>query len=159
MAAFKDHFSGHAADYRAFRPSYPPELFAFLAAVDSVLARLQDEYVGSFWPPERAFVDAGYHTIPFAFEEIEKPAFEMAADWDLPTLTGYMNTWSAVKRFERANGFNPLDRLAHDLRAAWGDPAAARTVRWRFALRVGRVADDRGTTSRPEHAAVGIRLG
>src|SRR5271155_781134 len=32
-AAFKDHFSGHAADYRAFRPTYPPELFAFLASV------------------------------------------------------------------------------------------------------------------------------
>ena len=28
---FKDHFSGHALDYRAFRPAYPPELFAFLA--------------------------------------------------------------------------------------------------------------------------------
>ena len=32
-APFKDHFSGHAADYRAFRPTYPPELFAFLASV------------------------------------------------------------------------------------------------------------------------------
>ncbi|HJZ60047.1 MAG TPA: class I SAM-dependent methyltransferase [Gemmataceae bacterium] len=30
---FKDHFSGHAADYRAFRPVYPPGLFAFLASV------------------------------------------------------------------------------------------------------------------------------
>src|SRR4051794_13093173 len=30
---FKDHFSGHAADYREFRPAYPPELFAFLAGV------------------------------------------------------------------------------------------------------------------------------
>src|SRR5207248_5729715 len=29
---FKDHFSGHATDYRAFRPVYPPELFAFLAS-------------------------------------------------------------------------------------------------------------------------------
>lgn len=30
---FKDHFSGHATDYRAFRPDYPPDLFAFLASV------------------------------------------------------------------------------------------------------------------------------
>jgi SAM-dependent methyltransferase len=29
---FKDHFSGHAAEYREFRPAYPPELFAFLAS-------------------------------------------------------------------------------------------------------------------------------
>jgi SAM-dependent methyltransferase len=30
---FKDHFSGHAGDYEAFRPNYPPELFAYLARV------------------------------------------------------------------------------------------------------------------------------
>jgi SAM-dependent methyltransferase len=33
MSEFKDHFSGHAAEYREFRPAYPPELFAFLASV------------------------------------------------------------------------------------------------------------------------------
>ncbi len=32
-AGFKDHFSGHAADYRAFRPRYPRELFAFVASL------------------------------------------------------------------------------------------------------------------------------
>ena len=32
MAAFRDHFSGHAADYRAFRPEYPPGIFEFLAS-------------------------------------------------------------------------------------------------------------------------------
>lgn len=30
---FKDHFSGHAASYAAFRPGYPPELFDFVAAL------------------------------------------------------------------------------------------------------------------------------
>ena len=29
---FKDHFSGNSADYATFRPAYPPELFAWLAA-------------------------------------------------------------------------------------------------------------------------------
>jgi SAM-dependent methyltransferase len=29
---FKDHFSGHAADYRSCRPTYPAELFAWLRA-------------------------------------------------------------------------------------------------------------------------------
>lgn len=31
-AAFKDHFSGHAGDYRAFRPDYPDALLDLLAA-------------------------------------------------------------------------------------------------------------------------------
>jgi SAM-dependent methyltransferase len=33
MAEFKDHFSGHAGDYRTYRPSYPPELFTYLATL------------------------------------------------------------------------------------------------------------------------------
>jgi len=30
---FRDLFSAHAADYREFRPSYPPKLFTFLASL------------------------------------------------------------------------------------------------------------------------------
>jgi|SRR5256885_1127440 SAM-dependent methyltransferase len=33
MTAFKDHFSGHAADYARFRPNYPPQLFNYLASI------------------------------------------------------------------------------------------------------------------------------
>lgn len=31
--SFKDHFSGHAAEYARFRPRYPDELFAYLASI------------------------------------------------------------------------------------------------------------------------------
>ena len=33
MTTFKDHFSGHAADYAKFRPNYPPKLFDHLASI------------------------------------------------------------------------------------------------------------------------------
>jgi SAM-dependent methyltransferase len=33
--SFKDHFSGHAADYAASRPTYPDELFRYLASLAS----------------------------------------------------------------------------------------------------------------------------
>jgi SAM-dependent methyltransferase len=33
MTGFKDHFSGHAASYAAFRPRYSAELFAFVASL------------------------------------------------------------------------------------------------------------------------------
>ena len=33
MIKFKDHFSGHAADYAKFRPNYPPALFDYLASI------------------------------------------------------------------------------------------------------------------------------
>ncbi|HUR54755.1 MAG TPA: class I SAM-dependent methyltransferase [Gemmataceae bacterium] len=247
MAGFKDHFSGHATDYKAFRPDYPPELFDFLASVapgrslawdcgtgsgqaavalatyfdkvfatdasaeqvdhaephprveyavapaeacplpdhvadlvtvaqalhwfdlarffpevrrvckpgglfaawtynlhrvnadiDPLLDRLQAEFVGPYWPPERALVDAGYRTIPFPFAEVPVPHFEMTAEWDLSRVLGYMNTWSSVKAHTKAHGENPVDAMAGEFAAAWGDPAAVRAVRWAFHLRLGR---------------------
>lgn len=33
VLGFSDHFSGHAADYARYRPTYPPELFDALAAL------------------------------------------------------------------------------------------------------------------------------
>ncbi len=33
MAVFRDHFSGHAADYARWRPGYPDELFAWLGTL------------------------------------------------------------------------------------------------------------------------------
>ena len=242
MSTFKDHFSGHAADYRAFRPTYPPELFAFLAAVapahdlawdcgtgsgqaavplaeyfprvfatdasaeqvknadphprveyavapaekcplpdasadlvtvaqalhwfdfdkfyaevrrvcrtggffaawaydfhdvnpdvDPVLARLQSEFVGPYWPPERVLVEAGYRTIPFPFEELPAPAFELtrAGSAAVDRLLEHVVGDEAVRGAHR---FNPVERLAGAFAAAWGAPATVRTVRWKLAL-------------------------
>jgi ubiquinone/menaquinone biosynthesis C-methylase UbiE len=250
-ADFRDHFSAHAAEYREFRPTYPPELFAYLAsvapardlvwdcgtgngqaavplaahfarvfatdasagqlqnaephprveyavapaekcplpdasadlvtvaqalhwfdldrfypevrrvcrlggifaawtynfhsvnpAVDAVLARLQSEFIGPHWPPGREHVDAGYRTLPLPFDERPAPIFEMTAEWNLDALLGYINTWSAVKRFEQTKGYNPVERLREEFAAAWGDRATVRTARWALVVRVGEVAHD-----------------
>ena len=244
---FKDHFSGHAADYRAFRPEYPAELFAFLAAespgrslawdcgtgngqaavmlaerfdrvyatdasaaqvreaephprveyavapaercplpeasadlvavaqalhwfdfdrfyaevrrvcrpgglfaatcysqpsvgpeVDPVLRRWED-FIRPYWTPERAWVDAGFRTIPFPFEEVPSPRFELGLASDLPRFLGYLGTWSATKQYVKLHGSDPLERFAPEFAAAWGDPAAVRTVRWEFNVRLGRI--------------------
>jgi SAM-dependent methyltransferase len=44
---FKDHFSGHAADYATYRPSYPRELFAYLGSVSPSRERVWDCATGN----------------------------------------------------------------------------------------------------------------
>jgi len=44
---FKDHFSGHAADYAKFRPRYPNELFAYLASISPSRTRAWDCATGN----------------------------------------------------------------------------------------------------------------
>jgi SAM-dependent methyltransferase len=44
---FKDHFSGHAADYAKFRPNYPAELFDHLASLSRARALAWDCATGN----------------------------------------------------------------------------------------------------------------
>ena len=107
---------------------------------DAVHRRFYSDTVGPYWPPERALVEAGYRTIEFPFEEIEAPVFEMEADWPLSSFLGYVGTWSAVTRFRRERGHDPVAELGEELRQLWGNPETPRRIRWPLAMRVGRPA-------------------
>lgn len=107
-------------------------------AVDAVFARLNDGLVLADWPPERAHVVNGYRDLPFPFAPIAAPAFELACDWTLPQYAAYLRSWSASQRYRQRTGRDAVDEVMADMAAAWGDPAAARRVRWPLTLRVGR---------------------
>lgn len=246
-AEFADHFSGHAADYRRFRPRYPADLFRWLAAeapgrdlawdagtgngqaavdlathfprviatdpsreqlgnaephahveyrlgaeslpecesgsvdlvtvaqavhwfrldrfyaevqrvlrpggllavwtyrrtmisdaVDPVVRRFQHETVGPYWPPERVLVESEYRDLPFPFARMDAPVFEGREPWDAPRFIRYVETWSAVKNFQRRFGRDPVREFAPELIEAWGDADEMREVRFPLILVAGR---------------------
>ena len=107
-------------------------------AVDVPLAHFYGSVVGPYWAPERKLVETGYRTVPFPFEELEVPAFEMAHEWLLSELLAYLRTWSATCAFVKARGFDPVTALAGELGPAWGPTDRRRRVRWPLSLRIGR---------------------
>jgi SAM-dependent methyltransferase len=107
-------------------------------AVDRLIDRLGQEIVGPYWPPERRWVDEDYHTLPFPFDEVKTPEIWIEERWDLARLIDYFGTWSATQRYIQAKDQDPRDLIRDEMAAAWGDPAAARTVRWPVMMRAGR---------------------
>ncbi|MBT0663486.1 methyltransferase domain-containing protein [Geobacter pelophilus] len=107
--------------------------------VDRLIRKLHSDIVGQFWPPERRHVDTGYAELEFPFEQLEPPRLTMKEHWTLKRLTGYLGTWSAVRRYIAANGCDPLELIAKELEAAWGDPHVRRTVKWPLTVKAGRV--------------------
>jgi len=105
-------------------------------AVDEVVNRYYYEVVGPFWPPERRLVEQ-FTDLPFPFQEIDPPKFEMIAQWNLDHLLGYLRTWSSTQRFIAARGTDPLQEISHQLRNAWGPAEQIRKVIWPMILRVG----------------------
>ena len=57
-------------------------------AIDSLIESFHMDTLGPYWPPERRWVESGYRDLPFPFEELPVPVFEMRAEWTLDRLPG-----------------------------------------------------------------------
>lgn len=106
-------------------------------AIDAAVLRVYQGALGTYWPPERHHPETGYRELDFAFPEEPFPSAAMELDWTLMEFTAYLRSWSAVARFIRDKGFDPIDALEGELRPLWG--AGARPVRWPLAGRLGRI--------------------
>lgn len=112
-----------------------------LQVEDNSLQGLLDYFyhdtVGAYWPPERRWVEEGYASLDFPYEEMAPPAFNLMAEWRLDHLAGYLRTWSATQRYVAARGIDPVAGLVPQLAPHWGDPQAPRALNWPIVLRLG----------------------
>jgi SAM-dependent methyltransferase len=113
-------------------------LGTFGAGINEIVQRLYADIVGEYWPFERKFVESGYAEVEIPFEKLPASPMEMTAVWDFAALIGYLNTWSAVKAYERANGRNPLELVQDDLLREWGAVGRTRVATWPLFLKVWR---------------------
>ena len=88
-------------------------------------------------------MEQGYADIKLPYTLLETPNFTMEARWNLYQLLGYLNTWSAVRRYAADAGDTPLIRIAEDLQAAWGDPLEIKPIQWPLTLRVAVKPNDK----------------
>ena len=106
--------------------------------IDALITNFYTNVIGKYWDKERRYVDEHYETIPFPFEEIQTPKLENRHRWSLEHLTGYLNTWSAVKHFVKQNGYNPVGELQIEIEKHWGSEEE-KEVAFPLLLRVGKV--------------------
>ncbi len=143
------HWFEHERFYPALaRVLRPGGLFAawgygLMQVTPAVDALVQDFYantVGPYWPPGRRHLEREYRSLPFPLAELAIPPFRMTVEWSLDSLLGYLDTWSATRRYQAARGVHPVPQLRPQLAAAWGD-VATRVVSWPLFVRAGRLSD------------------
>lgn len=86
---------------------------------DDILDKFYFEVIYPFWDSERKWVDDQYKSLPFPFDEIKSPKFEMNYRWTMTEMEGYINTWSAVKNYIEAEKSNPVGELMKELKTCW----------------------------------------
>lgn len=106
--------------------------------LDPLIEHFHSDVIGPYWPPERALLDNGYTRIRFPYPRLETPPFFMEEQWQFSHLIGYLNTWSAVKQYEKALGQNPIELHFHQLESAWGNLEREKKIYWPLILYVGK---------------------
>ena len=133
----------HAEARRILRPGGLLAVWAYnemriVPEIDALVRRFHDEIVGPYWPPERKIVGRGYLDLPFPFEELAAPAFQIEVHWSLGHLLGYLRTWSATQRFLAADGRDPVELIESDLARVWGKAEREQVAIWPLTIRLGR---------------------
>ncbi|MEW6605017.1 MAG: class I SAM-dependent methyltransferase [Thermoproteota archaeon] len=104
--------------------------------VDKVTYHLYEDILGEYWPKERKYIENRYEDIPFPFEQIPAPQFEIRLDWSLSDLMNYLYTWSSTQQFIAKNNYDPVKQIKDQLERAWGDQQKRQVV-WPIYMKVG----------------------
>lgn len=103
-----------------------------------LIHRFYKEKTGPYWDAERKYVDDHYTTVSFPYQELPARSFQINMQWTKADLVGYLNTWSSVQHFIKANGYNPVDEFAPTLSTVWADDES-RSFSFPLFLRLGQV--------------------
>ena len=79
------------------------------------------ERLKPYWPAQNRLLWSGYEGIPFPFERIAAPAFEIRTEWTFRQLRAYVATWTGTRRCLDALGAGALDGAWSALERDWGD--------------------------------------
>jgi len=104
--------------------------------INKLIRNFYGTTVKQYWDAERSHVDNLYKTIPFPFREIPNPGFSTVLNWDIDTLEGYLNTWSAVQHYIKKNNTNPVNDLIKTIRERVGS-AINITATFPIFMRIG----------------------
>lgn len=108
--------------------------------VDAVVEKLYENVLGDYWPPERRLVENHYRDINFPSTTCLEQNFIMTREWSLEQICDYFTSWSALQRYRKQNGNDPLELIMEDLRHAWGmNPEKTQVVTWPLTVKLVRM--------------------
>lgn len=109
--------------------------------VDRHIRHFHHVVVGPYWPAARRIVEDRFTTLPFPFDEVAAPPFEMRVRWTLDDYARYLGTQSATDRYRQAHaGRDPVPAFVADVSEAWGGLDRSRDVHFPLFVRAGRPA-------------------
>lgn len=108
--------------------------------VNPIIDELYEEAFRQYFNENRRYLDEHYKNIPFPFNEISAPDFEITYQWSLDHLEGYFNSWSAVQKMKSELDKNPVDKTIKHLQQKLGSQKSLE-VSFPVFMRLGKIAE------------------
>jgi SAM-dependent methyltransferase len=106
--------------------------------VNNIIKHFYRDITGAYWDYERRFVDDGYATVDFEFEQLPAKNFRSVVTWTKDQLKGFFQSWSAVQKYIKLNQQNPIKLIEKDIDDVWNDKEQ-KEIRFPIFLRIGRI--------------------
>jgi ubiquinone/menaquinone biosynthesis C-methylase UbiE len=106
--------------------------------INQLIGSYYRDVTGPYWDKERRYVDDHYTTVAFPYDELPEKEFRTEISYTLNDFEGYLNTWSSVQHFIKANGYNPVSQFVEKLKTIWQDDKA-RKFYFPVFLRLGKL--------------------
>lgn len=87
--------------------------------IDKLIMDFYTSVVGKYWDQARKLVDGKYRDIPFPFETIPSPEFQIKVNWTIDHLAGYLTSWSATQKYIEVHSVNPVPDLIEKIKDFW----------------------------------------
>jgi SAM-dependent methyltransferase len=99
-----------------------------LGEFDAAFGRVVLDPIRDLWPAQNQILWRGFRDLPFPYERIDTPAFDIELHWTLAQLMDYLGTWTAVKRYIALGNPDFLLQAGQALRPVWVETGARRVV-------------------------------
>ncbi len=107
------------------------------ADVTAALKIVSQSLLGKYWPENAKDIFQRYREIPFPYEIIPTPNFEITTDLNRDELVGYISSWSATQKYIDENGPNALIAVADSLAKVWANPTERKQFSFKMFVLLG----------------------
>jgi hypothetical protein len=106
--------------------------------VNQLINHFYYDIVYKYWDPERRHVENNYASVAFDFDSLPSKDFGIHRNWTREQFLGYLESWSSVQNYVKANHSSPVDLIKEEMDTIW-ENNVAKAVYFPVFLKIGRI--------------------
>jgi len=106
--------------------------------VNQLIHRFYYNIVHDYWDAERRHVENNYLSVDFDFDPFPSKNFSTHLTYTKEHFIGYLQSWSAVQNYMKANHASPIDSIKNDIDAIWKE-GETKAIHFPIFLKIGRI--------------------